>query len=178
MMVLKVVTATLGDNVEVMMTTRPYLARFYKGAVERIVGIVHLIHSEDSLEACLVESLVMGYKRQSFYLRLNLFPDIGEDWSFLSIFTAESIDTGTYIIIIVRFGMDKRVELVYFLAIPTITTPTEQTLVRSKLAVSKSIAAKSFISSLSFVCCKDTSILLQKRVTVKNIFQKKEIILL
>ena len=115
--VFKVVTATLGDDVKIMMTSRPYLAGFYEGTVERIVGIVHLIHSEDSLEACLVESLVVGNKWQSFYLRLNLFPDIGEDWSFLCVFTAEPVDSGAYIIIIVRFGMDKRVELVYFLAI-------------------------------------------------------------
>ena len=51
MVVLEVVTATLGDDVEVVMPARPYLARFYKSAIERIVGIVHLIHAEDCLEA-------------------------------------------------------------------------------------------------------------------------------
>ena len=61
--VLKVVTTTLGDDVEVMMTARPYLAGFYKSAIEWLVGIVHLVHTENSLETCLVEFLIMGYKR-------------------------------------------------------------------------------------------------------------------
>ena len=115
--VLKVVTAALSYYVEVMMTARPYLAGFYEGAIEWIVGIVHLVHAEDGLEAGFVKCFIVGYQWQSFYFGFNLLRDIREDWCFLSVFTAESVDSGAYIIIIVRFGMDKRVELVYFLAI-------------------------------------------------------------
>ena len=116
-MVLKVVTATFGNDVKIMMTTRPYLAGFYEGAIERIVGVVHLIHAEDCLEACLIECLVVGYKRQSFYLWFYLFPDIRENWSFLCVFTAEAVDAGANIVIVVRLRMDQRVELVYFLSV-------------------------------------------------------------
>ena len=60
----------------------------------------------------------MGYKRQSFYLWFNLLPDIWEDWCFLRVFTAEAVDVGANIVIIVRLRMDQRVELVYFLSSP------------------------------------------------------------
>jgi hypothetical protein len=115
--VLKVVTAALGDDVEVMMTARPYLAGFYKSAIEWIVGIVHLIHTEHGLETFLVECLVVGNERLTLYHRFYLFPYVGKDGCIICILTAETIDTGTHIIIVVGLGMDKRVELVYFLAI-------------------------------------------------------------
>jgi hypothetical protein len=115
--VLKVVTAALGDDVEVMMTARPYLAGFYKSAIEWIIGIVHLIHTEHGVETFLVEGLVVGHERLTLYHRLYLFPDVGKDGCILRIFPAEAIDTGTHVVIIVRLRMDKRVELVCFLAI-------------------------------------------------------------
>ena len=117
MMVLKIVTATLGDDVKVVMTARPYLARADEGTVERIVWIVHLIHPEHCFKAGLVECLVMGYKRQSFYLWFNLLPYVRKDRCFLCIFTAETVYTGADTVIIVRLWMNKRVELVYFLSI-------------------------------------------------------------
>ena len=58
MMVLQVVAATLGDDVEVVMTARPYLTRTDECAVERIVGIVHLIHAEYRSKAVLVNALL------------------------------------------------------------------------------------------------------------------------
>ena len=61
--VLKVVPAALGNDVKVVMPARPYLAGFYKSAIEWIVGIVHLVQAEYSLETCLVECLIMGNKR-------------------------------------------------------------------------------------------------------------------
>jgi len=117
MVVLKIVSATPGYDVQIVVTAGPNLTRLDECTIERIVGIVHLIHAEYSLEASLIKGFVVSHKRQSFYLGLYLLPHIGEDGRFLSVLTAEPIDAGTNVIIIVGLGMDKRVELVYFLAI-------------------------------------------------------------
>ena len=63
----------------------PDSARSYAGAVERIIGIVHLIDAEDRFQAALVERLVVGYERQTGYLWLYLFPHFGEDGRIFSI---------------------------------------------------------------------------------------------
>ena len=62
MVVLQIVATTLGDDVEVVMSARPYLTGTDEGAVERIVRIIHLIHTEYGFQAGLIESFVMGYK--------------------------------------------------------------------------------------------------------------------
>lgn len=64
MVILKIVATTLGDNVEVVMTARPYLARADESAVKRIVGVVHLVHTEDYFQAVLIESFVMGLQAE------------------------------------------------------------------------------------------------------------------
>ena len=86
MMVLQVISATGGNDVEVVMSPWPTLSRCYTGTVKLIVGIVHLIDSENGFEAALVESLVMCHQRQSLYERLYLLPHFGEDWSVLCVF--------------------------------------------------------------------------------------------
>ena len=47
--------------------------------MELIVGIVHLINTEDGLKATLVEGLVMGNERKTGNLRLYLLPHVRED---------------------------------------------------------------------------------------------------
>lgn len=59
-MVLLVIATTLGYDVEVVMSTRPYLTGTDKSAVERIILIVHLVHAEYSFKAVLVESFVVS----------------------------------------------------------------------------------------------------------------------
>ena len=60
MVVLQVVAATLGDDVQVVAAEWPQVLGADEGAIEGIVGVVHLVHAEHRLEAVLVERLVVG----------------------------------------------------------------------------------------------------------------------
>ena len=55
MVVLQVVSAAGGNGVEVMAPSGPALARSDTGAMELIVGVVHLIDPEHDFRAVLVE---------------------------------------------------------------------------------------------------------------------------
>ena len=120
MMMLFQMEATLGGHGLKLMvgqiaersTRRP------KGAKELVVGIIHLIATEDGLQTCLVERLVVGNERQSFYQRLYLSPHLGKHGSLLSIVSRKTMHPTTCIIIIVRFGLDERIEGIGDLAIP------------------------------------------------------------
>ena len=64
-MVLQVVAAAGGYDVEVVMAAWPDFARSDAGAIEFIIRIIHLIDAEDGLQAVLVEGFVMSHKRQA-----------------------------------------------------------------------------------------------------------------
>ena len=68
----------------------PHFARCHASAVELIVGIVHLIDAEDSLQTTFIKSLVVSYEREPGYLGFYLLPYDREDWSFFSISGAEA----------------------------------------------------------------------------------------
>ena len=120
MMVLFQMEATLGGNGLKLMVgqiaERP--TRRPKGAKELVVGIIHLITTEDGFQTALVERLVVGNERQSFYQRLYLSPHLGKDGSLLSIVSRKTMHPTTSIIIIVGFGLDERIESIGDLAIP------------------------------------------------------------
>ena len=78
MVVFQVISAAGGDDVEVVMSSWPTLARCYAGAMELIIGIIHLIDTEDGLQTTLVEGLVVRHQWQSFDERLYLPPHFGE----------------------------------------------------------------------------------------------------
>ena len=59
-----------------------------KGVVKLIVGVVHLIATEGSLEATLVEGLVVCHKGQSFNKWFYLSPHFREEWGRVGIVTA------------------------------------------------------------------------------------------
>ena len=101
------------------------VSRSPAGAEELIVWVVHLIHLKCSLEAAFIERRVMGHQWKSLYLGSNLCPYFRKHPGIHGVFHGQSTISP-------------------FL---TITIPTEQTLLRSLLAVSKSIAAKSFMLS-------------------------------
>ena len=63
MVVFQVISAAGGDDVEVVMSSWPTLARCYAGAMELIVGIIHLIDTEYGFQTALVECFVMCNKR-------------------------------------------------------------------------------------------------------------------
>ena len=140
MVVGKVISAAGSNNVEIMAATGPYLPRFYKCTKELVVGIVHLIYTENGFQATLVKGFVVGNQRQSFNLRLYPPPHIGKDRGILGIGGCQSMHPATPEVVILRLWLYERIELIHLFAI----------LVRSLLAVSKSIAAKSCIFNTLF----------------------------
>ena len=107
MVIPQVVSTAGGDDVEIMMPFRPSLARGYAGAVEGIVGIVHLIDAEHGFQATLVERLVVGYEREAGYLGLYLLPHFWEDRCIICIGSAQSMHLTAPVVVILRFGFDK-----------------------------------------------------------------------
>ena len=65
MVVHEVIAAGCGDGLELMVrkTAAEMASGSSEGVVELIVGIVHLIHPEDSLETPFVETGVMSNQR-------------------------------------------------------------------------------------------------------------------
>ena len=57
----EVVTATGGDDVEIVMPFGPLPARSDKGTKEPVIGIIHLIGAEYRLETMLVKCLVVSH---------------------------------------------------------------------------------------------------------------------
>ena len=57
------------------------LARSNTWAIEWIIRIIHLIAAKDSLQATLIESLIMGNKWKPLNQWFNLFPYLWEYWS-------------------------------------------------------------------------------------------------
>ena len=130
MVVLHAEAAGLGDGLQLVVRQGRELATGDTKCVEElIVGIVHPIDAEDGFEAALVEGPVVGHKGQTLYQRLYLCPDFGEDGGIFCVSPDESTIS----------------------PLRTITTPTEQTELRSLLAVSKSIAANSFLSPFTSI---------------------------
>ena len=64
-MVLQVVAATGGDDVEIMMAARPDFARSDASAIKLVIGIIHLIDAEDGFQTTFIEGFVVCHKRQA-----------------------------------------------------------------------------------------------------------------
>ena len=86
--------------------------------MEFVVGIVHLITTEDGLQTALVKGFVVGHQGQALDERFYLCPDFREDWSFFRIIAGEAMYLGTPIIIVVGLGQYQGVEPVYNLTVP------------------------------------------------------------
>ena len=65
MVVLQVISTTCGNDVEVVMSPWPTLARCDAGTVKLIVGIIHLINTEYCFQTTLIKSFVMSHQWQS-----------------------------------------------------------------------------------------------------------------
>ena len=116
-MFLQVIAAASSDEVEVVMSSWPTLARGDAGAVELVVGIVHLIYTEYGFQTTLVKGFVVGYQWQSLYKGLYLLPYFGEDWGMLCIFCTKAMHPTAPVIVILWLWLDKGVELIYNLAV-------------------------------------------------------------
>lgn len=119
MVLFQTITTFGGDGLQLMVgQVAESPTRRLKGAKELVVGIIHLIATEDGFQTCLVERLVVGNERQPFYQRLYLSPHLGKDGSLLSVVSRKTMHPCACIIIIVGFGLDERIESIGDLAIP------------------------------------------------------------
>ena len=80
-----------------------------QGIVEFIVGIVHLINTEDSLQATFVESLVVSYQGKSLYQRFYLRPYFTEVGGIVGVLSGQSVHAAAPVGLIVGFGLYERV---------------------------------------------------------------------
>ena len=111
----QIIAAAGGDHVEVVTTLGPDSARGDAGAVERIVGIVHLIDAEDGFQTAFVKSLVVGHEGEARYHGFYLPPNVREDGGILRIGGAQAVHHAATEGIILRLGLDERVELIHYL---------------------------------------------------------------
>jgi len=93
-------------------------ARSHTGAVEFVIRIVHLVTTEDGLQAALIESLVMGHEGQALNQRLYLFPYLREDRRLLRILATETVDLAAPEIIVVGLRLYQGIERVHNLTTP------------------------------------------------------------
>ena len=87
MMILQVISAAGGNDVEIVMSFRPTFARCHTCTVKLIVGIIHLIDTKDGFQTTLIESFVMCHQWQSLDEWLNLLPYLGKDWRIVGVFS-------------------------------------------------------------------------------------------
>lgn len=106
--------AGLGHGVQLVVwqSSAEVAARSPTGAIELIIGIVHLIDAEHGLEATLVEGTVVRHQRQTFDQRLYLSPHHGEYGRVVSVLVREAVYFLAEPGVVVGFGMDERVERV------------------------------------------------------------------
>lgn len=119
MVVFEMVATGLGDGVELVV--REEFAEVTAGgstsAKELIIRVIHLVAAEHGLQAALVEWTVVSHKRQTLDERLYLLPNVRENWSVFGIFLSQTVHTGVPIIIVVRLGLNQRIEAVDKLAV-------------------------------------------------------------
>lgn len=98
-----------------MAASWPNLTRSDASAVELIVRIVHLVNTKDGLKAAFVEGFIVGHERQTGYLRFYLPPHFREYGCIFHICGTQAMHAATPVVVIRRFGLDERIELVDYL---------------------------------------------------------------
>ena len=93
------------------------LARSHTGAIELVIRIVHLITTEHSFQATLIERLVMSHQRKSFNQWLYLCPHLWEHRGIFCILSSQAMYLRTPIIIVVRLRLNQGIERIHYLAI-------------------------------------------------------------
>ena len=94
------------------------LARCHTCTMEFIIWIVHLVTTEHSFQATLIEGLVMGHQWQVLNQRLDLLPNLGEYRSIFCITTSKTMHLRTPIIIIIGLWLNQGIEVIHDLSIP------------------------------------------------------------
>ena len=84
--------------------------------MELVVGIIHLVGSEDGFQTTLIKRLIVRYQRKSFNQGFYLLPYLREDGSILRITLREPVNTGTTIFVVIGIWLNERVETIYYLS--------------------------------------------------------------
>lgn len=117
MVVGHIVTASGGNSVKpVVGKIGHQVARSDKGAVELVLGIGHAVFGEDGFEAVLVKRLVVHHERKPLQAIGNLRPYLGERLCRVGILADKAMNLSSPIGVVIRFGADKRVEPIDYLA--------------------------------------------------------------
>jgi len=87
-------------------------ARSATGAVELVIGIVHLVYFEHRPQAAFVKRTVVRHQGQSLNQRLYLSPHLGEHRRVVRVLVRESVNLLTEPGIVVGLGFDETVERV------------------------------------------------------------------
>ena len=116
--VLKVVATASRDEVEGVRAFGPHLSGAREGAIERIIGVVHLIAAEHGFQATFVEGFVVCHEGQTLYAGRNLGPHLGEERRVLRVDLRETMHLCAEVVVNFGLGLDERIELVHFNAIP------------------------------------------------------------
>ena len=87
MVVLQVISAAGGNDVEIVMSSRPTFARCHTCTVKLIVGIIHLIDTKDGFQTTLIKCLIVSHQWQSLDEWLNLLPYLGKDRRIVGVFS-------------------------------------------------------------------------------------------
>ena len=116
--ILKVVATASRDEVEGVRAFGPHLSGAREGAIERIIGVVHLIAAEHGFQATFVEGFVVRHEGQALYAKRNLGPHLGKERCVLRVDLRETMHLRAEVVVNFGFGLDERIELVHFNAIP------------------------------------------------------------
>ena len=115
MVVHEVISAGCCDGLELMVRepAAEVTSGSREGVVELIVGIVHLIYPEDSLEAPFIEAGIVRHEGEALDERFNLLPDIGEHRSVIRVLRTQTVDLLAEPLVVFRLGMYEAVERVH-----------------------------------------------------------------
>ena len=112
MVVHEVISAGCCDGLELMVRepAAEVTSGSREGVVELVVGIVHLIYLEDSLETSFIETGVVRNEREALDERFYLFPDVWEYRCIFSILRSKTVYLPAEPLVVLRLGVDETVE--------------------------------------------------------------------
>lgn len=120
MVIFKNIPAGFRNRMQLMVRQEPAedAAGGGAGVAEFIIGIIHLIHAENRLQAALVEAAVVRHQRQPLDHRRHLRPYFREHRSVLRILRTQTVHAAAEPLVIFRLRTDETVELVDYLPSP------------------------------------------------------------
>lgn len=116
MVILHVVAAGCGRQVELVAGDAEMVARGGKRAVEFVARVFHAVLGENGLQAPFVERTVVCHERQPLDSRLDLRPYLRKGRLAVGVTACQAVDLSGPAVVIIWRRLDQAVELVYNLA--------------------------------------------------------------